>query len=164
MIAGGFDLSVGAIYAAGASVYTMEAKQMALPLAALVALAVGLVCGALNGIIVTRLKVNPFVATLGTTSIFAGAAYLYSHSAPVLVDRPVYRPGSRKMVWRSDFAGVADHCFRSRRGGAVKDGLWPFALCGRWQPGSSAPCRTACRTSQNQYLRACWCAGVICPL
>lgn len=88
MIAGGFDLSVGAIYAAGATVYAMEAKEMALPLAALVALAVGLVCGTLNGVIVTRLKVNPFVATLGTTSIFGGAAYLYSHSAPVLVDRP----------------------------------------------------------------------------
>jgi ribose transport system permease protein len=88
MIAGGFDLSVGAIYAAGATVYAMEAKEIALPLAALVALAVGFVCGSLNGIIVTRLKVNPFVATLGTTSIFAGAAYLYSHSAPVLVDRP----------------------------------------------------------------------------
>jgi ribose transport system permease protein len=88
MIAGGFDLSVGAIYAAGATVYAMEAKEMALPLAALMALTVGLVCGSLNGIIVTRLKVNPFVATLGTTSIFAGAAYLYSHSAPVLVDRP----------------------------------------------------------------------------
>ena len=88
MIAGGFDLSVGAIYAAGATVYAMEAKEMALPLAALVALAVGLVCGTLNGVIVTRLRVNPFVATLGTTSIFGGAAYLYSHSAPVLVDRP----------------------------------------------------------------------------
>ena len=88
MVAGGFDLSVGAIYAAGATVYAMEAKEMALPLAALVALAVGLVCGTLNGVIVTRLKVNPFIATLGTTSIFGGAAYLYSHSAPVLVDRP----------------------------------------------------------------------------
>jgi ribose transport system permease protein len=88
MIAGGFDLSVGAIYAAGATVYAMEAKEMALPLAAIVALGVGLVCGTLNGVIVTRLKVNPFIATLGTTSIFGGAAYLYSHSAPVLVDRP----------------------------------------------------------------------------
>jgi ribose transport system permease protein len=88
MIAGGFDLSVGAIYAAGATVYAMEAKEMALPMAALAALAVGLVCGTVNGLIVTRLKVNPFVATLGTTSIFSGAAYLYSHSAPILVDRP----------------------------------------------------------------------------
>lgn len=88
MIAGGFDLSVGAIYAAGATVYAMEAKVMALPLAALLALAVGLIAGTVNGLIVTRLRVNPFVATLGTTSIFGGAAYLYSHSAPVLVDRP----------------------------------------------------------------------------
>jgi ribose transport system permease protein len=88
MIAGGFDLSVGAIYAAAATVYASEAKVMALPLAGLVALAVGFVAGTLNGIIVTRLKVNPFIATLGTTSIFGGAAYLYSHSAPVLVDRP----------------------------------------------------------------------------
>jgi ribose transport system permease protein len=88
MIAGGFDLSVGAIYAAGATVYAMEAKVMALPLAALLALAVGLIAGTVNGLIVTRLRVNPFVATLGTTSIFGGAAYLYSHTAPVLVDRP----------------------------------------------------------------------------
>ena len=88
MIAGGFDLSVGAIYAAAATVYASEAKMMPLPLAGLVALAVGFVAGTLNGVIVTRLKVNPFVATLGTTSIFGGAAYLYSHSAPVLVDRP----------------------------------------------------------------------------
>ena len=88
MIAGGFDLSVGAIYAAGATVYAMEAKVMALPLAALLALTVGLIAGTMNGLIVTRLRVNPFVATLGTTSIFAGAAYLFSHSAPVLVDRP----------------------------------------------------------------------------
>jgi ribose transport system permease protein len=88
MIAGGFDLSVGAIYAAGATVYAMEAKVMALPLAALLALTVGLIAGTTNGLIVTRLRVNPFVATLGTTSIFGGAAYLFSHSAPVLVDRP----------------------------------------------------------------------------
>jgi ribose transport system permease protein len=88
MIAGGFDLSVGAIYAAGATVYATEAKVMALPLAALLALTVGFIAGTLNGLVVTRLRVNPFVATLGTTSIFGGAAYLFSHSAPVLVDRP----------------------------------------------------------------------------
>jgi ribose transport system permease protein len=88
MIAGGFDLSVGAIYAAGATVYAMEAQTWPLPIAAIIALAVGAVAGTLNGLIVTWLRVNPFIATLGTTSIFSGAAYLYSHSAPVLVDRP----------------------------------------------------------------------------
>ena len=139
MIAGGFDLSVGAIYAAGATVYAMEAKEMALPLAAIVALGVGLVCGTLNGVIVTRLKVNPFIATLGTTSIFGGAAYLYSHSAPVLVDRPDFNvlgagrwfgvPISLVLLIIAYIIGAV---------GAVKDGLWPFALCAWRQPRGSA--------------------------
>ena len=88
MIAGGFDLSVGAIYAAGATIYAMEAKEVALPLAALAALIVALAAGLANGLIITRLKVNPFIATLGTASIFGGATFLYSHSAPIIVDRP----------------------------------------------------------------------------
>jgi ribose transport system permease protein len=87
MIAGGFDLSVGAIYAAGATFYAIEAKTFPLSIAALLTLLLGLFAGTMNGLIVTRLKVNPFVATLGTSSIFGGAAYLYSHSAPVLVNQ-----------------------------------------------------------------------------
>ena len=88
MIAGGFDLSVGAIYAAGATIYAIEAKEVSLPLAAFIALAVGLIAGLANGLIITRLRVNAFVATLGTASIFSGAAFLYSHSAPIIVDQP----------------------------------------------------------------------------
>jgi ribose transport system permease protein len=88
MIAGGFDLSVGAIYAAGATIYAMVAKEASLPMAASIALAVGLAAGLANGLIITRLRVNAFVATLGTASIFGGAAFLYSHSAPIIVDKP----------------------------------------------------------------------------
>jgi ribose transport system permease protein len=88
IIAGGFDLSVGAIYAAGATIYAFEAKEVSLPLAALITLAIGLIAGLANGLIITRLKVNAFVATLGTASIFSGAAFLYSHSAPIIVDEP----------------------------------------------------------------------------
>ena len=90
MIAGGFDLSVGAIYAAGATIYAMEAKQVSLPLAGVIALAVGLAAGLMNGLIITRFRVNAFVATLGTASIFGGAAFLYSHSAPIIVDEPTF--------------------------------------------------------------------------
>ena len=90
MIAGGFDLSVGAIYAAGATFYAIAAKALPLSVAAPLTLLLGLVAGTINGLIVTRLKVNAFVATLGTSSIFGGAAYLYSHSAPVLVNQPEF--------------------------------------------------------------------------
>jgi ribose transport system permease protein len=87
MIAGGFDLSVGAIYAAGATFYATQANHFPLPLAAALTLVLGLLAGVINGFIVTRLKVNAFIATLGTSSVFGGAAYLYSHSAPVMVDK-----------------------------------------------------------------------------
>ncbi|MGK9166664.1 ABC transporter permease [Inquilinus limosus] len=90
MIAGGFDLSVGSLYAAGATFYAAQAKGLPLPLAAAVTLLVGVLAGLLNGLVITKLRVNPFVATLGTSSIFAGAAFLYSHSAPIIVDDPAF--------------------------------------------------------------------------
>jgi ribose transport system permease protein len=86
MITGGFDLSVGALYGTGATVYaSLAVKGWALPPAALVTVVLGLVAGAVNGLIVTRLRVNPFVTTLGTASIFGGATLLYSHSSPYAV-------------------------------------------------------------------------------
>ena len=88
MITGGFDLSVGAIYAGGAVFYADMASRMPLGAALLLTVMVGLALGAINGAIITRLRVNPFVATLGTGSVFGGAAFLYSDSAPILVDKP----------------------------------------------------------------------------
>lgn len=82
MIAGGFDLSVGAIFALSAVAFAMLADGFGLWGAALAALAVGLACGAINGLLVTRMNVNTFVATLGTGSVFGGLAYIVSKSAP----------------------------------------------------------------------------------
>ena len=45
----------------------------------------------MNGFIVTKLKVNPFVATLGTGSAFGGIAYIYSKSAPITPDNPAFQ-------------------------------------------------------------------------
>ena len=88
ILAGGFDLSVGAIYACGAVVFAKIANDLPTPLAGAIALAVGAALGAMNGVIVTQLKVNPFVATLGTGSAFGGAAFLYSDSAPIINTEP----------------------------------------------------------------------------
>jgi ribose transport system permease protein len=82
MIGGGFDLSVGSIFALGAVFYAERADHFGLWGAAFVVIGVSFLCGAINGFIVTKLKVNPFVATLGTGSAFGGAAFIYSHSAP----------------------------------------------------------------------------------
>ena len=91
MIGGGFDLSVGAVFALGACVYASMADLLGLWGAALVVVLVSAACGAINGFIVTKLKVNPFVATLGTGSAFGGIAYIYSHSAPITPNDPAFQ-------------------------------------------------------------------------
>ncbi len=48
----------------------------------------GLVAGLVNGLIVTRLNVNPFVATLGTMTAYSGLALIYSNSSPFVVADP----------------------------------------------------------------------------
>lgn len=82
IIGGGFDLSVGALFALGAVVFANRYDAPGPFGAAAMVLIVSLVCGVINGFIVTRLKVNAFVATLGTGSVFGGAAYIFSNSAP----------------------------------------------------------------------------------
>jgi ribose transport system permease protein len=90
IISGSFDLSVGAIYAVGATLYADFWLHIPGPLAFLGGLLAGVVCGLLNGLLITKVRINAFVATLGTASVFSGFAYLYSHSAPVVVSDPSF--------------------------------------------------------------------------
>jgi ribose transport system permease protein len=82
IIGGGFDFSVGPIVALSAVIFANRADVTGLWGAAGIVLLCSFVCGALNGILVTRLKVNPFVATLGSGSMFGGSAYILSNNAP----------------------------------------------------------------------------------
>jgi len=83
IIGGGFDLSVAAVYAAGAVVYANLSNSMPLWLAFVVTLLVGCCVGILNGIVITKFKVNAFIATLATASLISGATFLYCQSSPV---------------------------------------------------------------------------------
>lgn len=90
IIGAGFDLSVGSIYALGATVFAGLSIGHSVALAGAAALAVGLVLGSANGFLVARLNVNPFVATLGSSSVISGLAFIYSHSAPFVVKKPTF--------------------------------------------------------------------------
>lgn len=78
MIAGAFDLSIGSILAlAGVWAGLAVARQGFPPSAGiLVGLWIGAVAGFINGFIVTRIKINPLIATLATMSIFRGFTYV----------------------------------------------------------------------------------------
>src|SRR6476620_4944815 len=62
VITGGFDLSVGAVYSLCAVVAAGVGRTEAPVVAFALAIAAGLAAGAVNGIVVTVLKVNPFIA------------------------------------------------------------------------------------------------------
>ncbi len=74
MVSGAFDMSVGATMAfcGLTAAAAMNQFNLPVPLAVLLALVAGGVIGWINGAIITKLKVNPFIATLGTMSIVRG--------------------------------------------------------------------------------------------
>jgi ribose transport system permease protein len=84
IIAGGFDLSVAAVAGLGGVLLASFGNHMGIPAAYAATIACGLLAGAINAFVVTVLRVNPFVATLGTSSVFTGFALLYSHSLPIV--------------------------------------------------------------------------------
>ena len=80
IITGGIDLSVGSMFALLGVVFIdlLTEYQLAWPVALLVVIAGGLLLGALQGLLVTRLKMQPFVVTLCGLLIYRGAARYYT--------------------------------------------------------------------------------------
>ena len=84
ILSGGIDLSVGSILALAGILLAMALQNgwSALP-ATFLGLAVGGACGLLNGLLVTRGRLPPFIATLGMMSVARGAALLLTEGRPV---------------------------------------------------------------------------------
>ena len=85
VLTAGIDLSVGAISIVSMLVMSSLAVNNGVPalLALLLGVAVGTLCGLLNGLLVTRIGLPPFIATLGTLSIFTAIGLLYSGGASI---------------------------------------------------------------------------------
>jgi ribose transport system permease protein len=85
-IGGGFDLSVGSVFALGGALAAGLSLTLPVPLAFALALLAGGLIGLANGLVITKVGINPFVATLGSLQIVAGAALLYTGARPIRVD------------------------------------------------------------------------------
>lgn len=84
IICGGIDLSVGSILAMGGLLGAMAMeKGWPIPAGVLVGILTGMVCGWANGFLTTRLKINPFIVTLGSLGIIRGLALIISNGLPV---------------------------------------------------------------------------------
>jgi len=84
ILTGGIDLSIPANMAfTGMATALLSKAHPTMPvlLTVLIALAIGLVLGAFNGVFIAYLGLPPMVVTLGTMSIYRGAVFLLSHGA-----------------------------------------------------------------------------------
>ena len=111
IVSSGIDLSVGSVVALATVVTAVMLRHGYSPaLAALGALAAAAVCGLVNGVLITRLKVVPFIVTLGTMLLVRGAA------KGVAEERRVEAP----LTWLNDLLRTA----RGDSGLGVPMGIW----------------------------------------
>jgi ribose transport system permease protein len=106
IISGGFDLSVGGTYAAAATLSALLALSMPIPAAIVVAIFMGSVIGLINGAVITRLEVNPFVATLGMGFIVTGLTEVLSNAMPQIVEDPAFQILGGGNIWGIPIPGV----------------------------------------------------------
>ncbi len=105
IMTGGIDLSVGGIMSLGAVVLMLLLKDFG-PWAMPIVLLIGAAIGFLNGLIVAKLRIPSFIATLGTQGILISVTYLLS-AAPLSAPENSYeildivngRVGPIQNVW-----------------------------------------------------------------
>ena len=84
IITGGIDLSVGSILGVSGLFGTMAIQAgQPIPIAIAVGILSGCVCGLLNGLMITQLRINPFIVTLGTLEAYRGFSLVVSKGLPV---------------------------------------------------------------------------------
>lgn len=90
IITGGIDLSVGSVVGLCGVVTALLANAgLPVPLVLAASVAFGAAVGGVNGLLVTRLSINPFIVTLGMLSIARGVALLITGGLPISNETPI---------------------------------------------------------------------------
>jgi ribose transport system permease protein len=85
IISGGIDLSVGPTAALAAVLSaSLIVGGTPTPIAVAVALGAGVACGFVNGMLIARAGLQPFIVTLGTLSVYRALALIYTGGTPIL--------------------------------------------------------------------------------
>lgn len=98
VIAGGFDLSTGAIFGVASVSAAWVAVNVDPVLGLLAAPFVGLLLGLINGLIITGLRVHSFLATLATSLVYAGLAILITGGFLIPVLDPAFTSLGRAQI------------------------------------------------------------------
>lgn len=106
IIAGGFDLSTGAMFSVASVVAAWVAVNIDPVLGLALAPLVGLLMGTINGLIITGLKVHSFLATIATSLVYGGLAILISGGFLIPVGDQVFAQLGRGRVGPLNIAVV----------------------------------------------------------
>ncbi|EDS77680.1 ribose ABC transporter permease [Clostridium massiliodielmoense] len=84
ILTGGIDLSVGSTLAiSGAVAATLIKANCSILVAIIVAIIVGIIVGLVNGVVIAKGKIQAFIATLATMTVFRGVTQVYTNGTPV---------------------------------------------------------------------------------
>ena len=90
VVVGELDLSIGFAASLHGILVTglIVSDELPIPVAVAIVLAVGALVGLVNGLIVTKVKVNSVIATLGVGTILTGLAFAYTSGVPIVAGVP----------------------------------------------------------------------------
>ncbi len=90
VVVGELDLSIGFAASLHGILVTglIVSDKLPIPLAILIVLAAGALIGLVNGLIVTKIRVNSVIATLGIGTILTGLAFAYTSGVPIVSGVP----------------------------------------------------------------------------
>lgn len=84
ILTGGIDLSVGSVLALAVTIGASLMKQgQPVGLAVLAALGIGTLLGVINGLMITKARIPPFIATLGMLTVARGLTLMYTQGQPI---------------------------------------------------------------------------------
>ncbi|GAA2276033.1 substrate-binding domain-containing protein [Streptomyces atrovirens] len=101
IVSAGIDLSVGSVAALSATVLAWSATEAGIPvaLAVLLSVATGIVCGLVNGFLISYGKLPPFIATLAMLSVARGLSLVISQGSPIAFPDSVSHLGDTLGGW-----------------------------------------------------------------
>jgi ribose/xylose/arabinose/galactoside ABC-type transport system permease subunit len=107
MVSGGFDLSVGAVGATGSVVAAYFSQGDGLAVAIAGCLAVGIGVGFVNGMLIAKVGINPFMTTFAMASIVIGILFVVTSAAPVNANAGWLTTLAFNRVWEVPDAFIA---------------------------------------------------------
>jgi ribose transport system permease protein len=85
IMSGDFDISIGSMSALAGVLGASMITRIGSPAAMLITIAMATICGFVNGVFVTKLRIPAFITTLGMQFVYRALAYIYTTNTPVYI-------------------------------------------------------------------------------